>query len=257
VVSPVCVSSRKTAGAWLPWALVSFILAWAFEASIGIAFLVFPSGLSSRTSGCGADAPQVPTFNTWPLTYASGLDCHDYPLIDVRNLSVKEGRSSHFSLDSLEHDRGIEAKPGDHLSAKIYFNNGAWDSLSERVARHTKIRFSLSPSDEHLHFIAGEIWADNAERARSRDIGKGGDILVTTPRNSWLRFIAGSAGMCIHDAHVRMLGIEIRQRCDPDFAYVPLADSIPTEGVDIGSLPPMYTFSGFAFVELVVEASTP
>lgn len=202
---------------------------------------------------CGIMAPEAPALNIWPVAYPPNwTPCHDFPLIDASNLDSSDQQQRRLAWSQAEHDLGIKAHVGDRLEARVYFENGASDINSSEAAsaRHVRVRLTIKKSSETEHLISAELWADNAKRVRSSDIGRGGDRPVHLLQSGRLTYVHRSAYLCITPRHAAMLGADTSNKCLLMNVRVPLSDDIFEAGVDIGSLPAGYT--GFAVAEITV-----
>src|SRR6266850_1072137 len=107
-----------------------------FFAGLAAPIMTSPSVGSSFEISCG------PRFNQFPVSYIA-QNYRDWPLIDGRNMT--KGRS--WSNSQEEHDRGIEADPGDVIEIFIYFQNGGLtDDCEGGSALHVTIQSEVSPA---------------------------------------------------------------------------------------------------------------
>jgi hypothetical protein len=168
----------------------------------------------------------------------------DWPLIDGRNIT--KGRSWSKSQD--EHDRGIEADPGDVIEVFIYYQNGGiTEDCEEGNALHVTIEGEVTPSigqSSLLHKLSGVIKASNASSVSSSDPGKGGDLRVNVHGGvpQTLSLVPGT----VEERHPNT--------ANPKDAPYHLLDSIFEEGVDLGTIRTGPNVAGFVIFQVKVSA---
>lgn len=225
-------------------------------ALFGIAIVVsaFTAGATPAFSAsCSGTVPTAPVFNYWPLTYDGSQACHDFPLIDARNLNATSGsRDNTYSYSQAEHDAGINANIGDQVRVSIYFHNGATDEDSYRTqttAHGVKVGSTFNTGASTVHIVAGSLSADNAATVTSTSAHQGGDITITTPQSSTLQYVSGTTKMCIQYAAAQERGADLSQTCGTDGSgqskiLINLPDGIANGTVSIGDLKSCFPYSG-------------
>ena len=201
--------------------------------------------------------PPKASFNIWPVSYDNTRPCRDLPLVDVADLQSPDERSRRYATTPEEHNRGIVADTGDGLSAIIYFDNGAAEdvALEKSTAVNARIRFVVTQRSDTQFLVSGRLWADNIpEKVTSKDFRRGGDLLVSVLHPSTLRFIPGSAVLCVQKEHAEWLQIETSERCGPDSVKIQASDEIfGDEGFNLGNLRALWGHTGTAHVSIRVE----
>ena len=194
------------------------------------------------------DPPVVPTLNVWPTIYRlTGPGCRDLPLIEGRDPESPDERSRRTSENQREHDSGIVSLPGHQIRVRVYFNNGAANSVRDAVAKNVHVRINLQQAAKTRIIIKGELWADNAPKVLSSDFGKGGDLNVNLTAPGKLVFVPGSAYICVSLQRAKLLNnVDFTQPCpgDPSLRRTSISDNITVDGANIGNLRPMWEDSG-------------
>ena len=203
-----------------------------FIPGLFISFL--KSGMASviRDDSCSVAISRTPILNPGPIKYGPLLMCADFPLIDVALLT-----STHWSRSAAEHDAGIEAKVGDSVALRLWFNNGAADNLDteQMTARNVRVRVgNLRPNPNTLLLFA-QAYGDNVPLIKSGQAKFGGHAKITTnvPVNAELV----PSSICINRSH---LPSKDGSLCNTSAGDVLLPDSSVSEWFNIGDIRPGY-----------------
>jgi uncharacterized repeat protein (TIGR01451 family) len=187
--------------------------------------LAFAPSFASHNISNGACQPSVtsgPQFNIFPLTY-SGETCHDFPLIDARNVT----KGGNFSTSQSDHDNGVAADPGDVVEFLIFYHNGAVNG-SSTVANSVNVQAFLPGGTFSTHTVSAQISGSNFSTVTS-DSTRGGPIAIQLPSSQTLTYVTGST----------------QHFPNRSTSSVSLPDGITSGGVNIGSIQACFEFSGF------------
>jgi hypothetical protein len=207
--------------------------------TIGMAapIITSPQVSSSFEVSCG------PRFNQFPVSYGRIEGYRDFPLIDARNLTTHQS----WSNSQAEHQKGLEADPGDVIEISVYFHNGGMtDDCEDDSAIRTLIRVEGLPKIGEAalsHRLSASIMAANAPTVRSSDPDKGGDLTINV-RGGVLQTIS-------------LIPSSLEERHPKEGAKdTPshLLDSIFEEGVDLGTVQGGLTSAGFVVFQVRLSA---
>ncbi len=200
-----------------------------------------------------------PALNIWPLTW-SGEACHDYALVDAKNLN-----GGRYALSQAEHDAGFFVNPGDRVRVSVYFHNGANQApASDPNANIARNVTAVSYYDTTLgtsHAVNGALMSSNAGTVSSSN--HGGDVTVKSNVPTTLSYVPQSTQMCVSQAYIQATQISANTSssnvCGTTFDNQPmylvdLPDGISTNsGVDLGDLPACFPYAGFVIYTLQVN----
>ncbi len=200
-----------------------------------------------------------PALNIWPLTW-SGEACHDYALVDAKNLN-----GGRYALSQAEHDAGFFVNPGDRVRVSVYFHNGANQApASDPYANIARNVTAFSYYDTNLgtsHAVNGALMSSNAGVASSSN--HGGDVTVKSNIPTTLSYVPQSTQMCVSQAYIQATHISANTSSSNVCGYtfdnqpmylVNLPDGISTNrGVDLGDLPACFPYAGFVIYTLQVN----
>ncbi len=135
------------------------VTAVALAAVVGIGVFAPRLTGTAKAETC-TNAPSVPTFNIYPLTFdPNNRECKDFPLLRLRQVN------GNYAHSAEEARAGIEAHAGDELFATLYVHNGAASNLDRNLttAKNVHIRSRVSNETGSTHEVEVEVVADNAQ----------------------------------------------------------------------------------------------
>ena len=208
---------------------------------------------------CTGYNTNTPALNIWPLTW-TGESCHDYALVDAKNLN-----GGRYALSQAEHDAGFYVNPGDRVRVSVYFHNGANQApASDPNANIARNVTAFSYYDTNLgtaHTVNGSLMSSNAGVASSSN--HGGDVTVRSNVPTTLSYVPQSTQMCVSQAYIQATHISVNtspsNACGTTFDgqtmyLVNLPDGISSNtGVDLGDLPACFQYAGFVIYTLQVN----
>jgi uncharacterized repeat protein (TIGR01451 family)/fimbrial isopeptide formation D2 family protein len=156
--------------------------------ALAFTFLVIPTqeGTRALAETC-TNAPQVPTFNPYPVMYVDDgpLFCHDLPAIDAA-LHTSTGEPV-FSRNAADWQNGLQLNNGEFGVAAGYIHNGAVNNLPLEIttARNVRIKTETDTSVGTSHQLRVTYTADNAAPFTQT-------FTVNTPAGSRLEVIPNS-----------------------------------------------------------------
>ncbi len=200
-----------------------------------------------------------PALNIWPLTW-TGESCHDYALVDAKNLN-----GGRYALSQAEHDTGFFVNPGDRVRVSVYFHNGANQAPASdpnaNIARDVTAFSFYDTNSGTAHTVNGSLMSSNAGIASSSN--HGGDVTVKSNVATTLSYVPQSTQMCVSQSYIQATRISANtsssNACGTAFNgetmyLVNLPDGISTNtGVDLGDLPACFPYAGFVIYTLQVN----
>ncbi len=202
--------------------------------------MVSPDLNSGTRISCG------PRFNQYPASYID-LKTGDWPLINARNIT----KNGDWCLSQAEHDKGVEAEPGDIVEFWIYFHNGCVESEESDThsAFGTMIQASSDPplgAPSLAHRMSATIRSANTYTVTSSSPGKGGDIVVHIKNELplSLTLVSGS----VQEVHPK--------NGEDDKAPFHLIDTICDGGVDLGTVRSGMDAVGFILFRVQISGGT-
>ncbi|TSC66219.1 MAG: hypothetical protein G01um101477_165 [Candidatus Doudnabacteria bacterium Gr01-1014_77] len=200
-----------------------------------------------------------PALNIWPLTW-TGEACHDYALVDAKNLN-----GGRYALSQAEHDAGFSVNPGDRVRVSVYFHNGANQAPASdpnvNIARNVTAFSFYDKNSGTSHAVNGSLMSSNAGTASSYN--HGGDVTVKSSVATTLSYVPQSTQMCVSQSYIQATRISVNtspsNTCGTAFNgetmyLVNLPDGISSNtGVDLGDLPACFPYAGFVIYTLQVN----
>lgn len=160
-------------------------------------FVVPTLGESKTSAATCANAPEIPTFNYWPVTFADDNVplCHDFPAIDA----ALYNSDPQFSQSEADWNDGLTLADGQTGAALMYIHNGAANSLDPAIttAKGVKIKTETDTTVGASHQIKVTYTSTSSNVAAYTK-----SFTVKTPANAKLEVIPNSGFMYDYDGRL-------------------------------------------------------
>jgi hypothetical protein len=221
---------------------------------------IFAVVRSPTVNSCQIYVPKTPTFNPGPLTFATGHQCADPPLLAVgHKISGQSVLESQFQKSQEEQNVGVAAHLRDRLAARIWINNGAGEEHpSENIARDVNASLKVREASPGVFRLSATVRSSNAPTIASSSASYGGDSTVRVSARFKLVYVPGSTRLCVSngEAQRRSAGLADGPASDSGVCSprmeLQAPDGLVDGGLDIGSVWPGFNSGIWILAEFSV-----